>query len=212
MENRILLTAAGFSANFGAPLANDFSDLIFNDSLIEDQSALKDLLRDNFDYENIYQIVMQSDQYDLELKRIFNTAIKNAYDTLDNRIISNNTLSQTFYDLFKKLIFPFAKSYGGSGFIFTLNQDLLIERRFWFYPNDSISSITLPIMRSSVFNKPWSDKISEQNKIFLPDHTSFIREKELYERRLERNEIRLSTLNFTVHKNGLKKTAIMRWL
>ncbi len=30
MANRILLTGAGFTHNFGAPLSKDMSDLIFN--------------------------------------------------------------------------------------------------------------------------------------------------------------------------------------
>ena len=48
MANRILLTGAGFTHNFGAPLASEVSNLIFNS--ISNNTQLLDLLRNQWHY------------------------------------------------------------------------------------------------------------------------------------------------------------------
>lgn len=54
----ILLLGAGFSKNFGAPLANEMWYLIFNHEKIQAQPRIKQLMLNNFDYESIYASVL----------------------------------------------------------------------------------------------------------------------------------------------------------
>lgn len=90
MANRILLTGAGFTHNFSAPLASEVSNLIFNS--IPNNTQLLDLLRNNFDYEDVYQTVMNSTDYDQATKNTITNAIKDAYDII-NELIKNTNLS-----------------------------------------------------------------------------------------------------------------------
>lgn len=191
MANKILLTGAGFSANFGAPLAEKMSDLFFNNQKIQNTNKLRELLQEKFDYENIYQIVMQSKKYSESEKKILNEAVQEAYKIVDTRIINNVSSGQTIHDLFKKLIFHFAKPFGGSGMVFTLNQDLFIERRFAYYPDSRISSLVLPIMGSSVLNQDWMP-LSDNNRRFLPIGQDFDTEKQAYIKRNQKDKSLIS--------------------
>jgi hypothetical protein len=76
MVNRVLLTGAGFTNNFGAPLANEVSTLMLNST---NNPILLDLLRNDFDYESIYQKVMQSKDYSEATKHEFTILINKAY-------------------------------------------------------------------------------------------------------------------------------------
>jgi len=192
MGNRLLLTGAGLSANFGAPIASGMSDLIFNNPLIKGNEKLEKLLSENFDYELIYQIVMDDSSFNIEEKKTFSKAIREAYENLDKKIITHPDLSQTYGDFFKKILFRFSTSSNGSGYIFTLNQDLLIERRFHFYPDLSLSSIELPIVVSKMFNREWNSFLSQKDYIDIAEGLEFEKAKEEYEQKLKTNKIKLS--------------------
>lgn len=164
MTNKILLTGAGFTKNFGAPLAKEISDIINNNSTIQKNQKLKEILNNNFDYEKIYQEMMDSKNNTKE-KKILNNALQEAYKYVDNSILSQNDTpitSQLYNDVFKKLIAPFTKAHGGSGYIFTLNQDLFIERYFNNYLAEYL--LRLPIMGTSVDNEP----LNNDSKRILP--------------------------------------------
>lgn len=57
-DENILLLGAGFSKNFGAPLANEMWYLIFNHKKIQAQPRIREMLN-NFDYELIYDAVLE---------------------------------------------------------------------------------------------------------------------------------------------------------
>jgi len=122
MAKKILLTGAGFTHNFGAPLSADVSNLIFNSVT---STELRDILREDFDYENIYQRVLQSQDYSPEIKHELSTAISYAYNKID-KLISKNISESVDQGRLIDFIKWFDKKRGG-GFIFTLNQDLFIE-------------------------------------------------------------------------------------
>ncbi|KKH45720.1 SIR2 family protein [Methanosarcina sp. 1.H.A.2.2] len=58
-DEKILLLGAGFSKNFGAPLANEMWYLIFNHKEIQVHSRIRELMLNNFDYEFIYDSVLE---------------------------------------------------------------------------------------------------------------------------------------------------------
>jgi len=58
-DEKVLLLGAGFSKNFGAPLANEMWYLIFNHKEIQAHSRIRELMLHNFDYEFIYDSVLE---------------------------------------------------------------------------------------------------------------------------------------------------------
>lgn len=192
MVNRILLTGAGFSANFGAPLASQMSDRIYNDFGVQNSEKLKSTLSVNFDYEAVYQDVIESEKYSKEEKQTLVDAVRRSYEQMDEEIIRHPDLTQTYSDFFKKFLFRFATVYGGAGYIFTLNQDLLVERRFSHYPDSSFSSLCLPIAETKMFNKQWSESLGNAYHKIIPAGEDFEKFKEEYEKGIEKNRIVLS--------------------
>lgn len=134
-QNRILLTGAGFTHNIGAPLAGEMWALIFNQREIQSTPSVRKLLRENFDFELVYHQVVTGDYTDAEKQAIKN-ATKVAYEKLDSIVrnysfvgVGGPPLQINMYKV-RALINKFAGSDDLKGFIFTLNQDLFIERHY----------------------------------------------------------------------------------
>ena len=134
-QNRILLTGAGFTHNIGAPLARDMWALIFNQREIQLTARVQELLRGNFDFELVYHQVVTGDYTDAEKQAIKN-ATKVAYEKLDSIVrnysfvgVGGPSPQINMYKV-RALINKFAGSDDLKGFIFTLNQDLFIERQY----------------------------------------------------------------------------------
>lgn len=127
----MLLTGAGFSANFGCPLAQEMWSWIFNQKVIQNLPRAKELLKDNFDFESaIYEIL--NGAYSSEEKTGIVTATQTAFQKIDETIKrwrSPNSLN--VYGL-EKLLTKFSGNRHAKtkGIIFTLNQDLLLERHY----------------------------------------------------------------------------------
>ncbi len=75
----VLLTGAGFTHNFGAPLAAGLWALIFNHRGVQSCSRIRDLMLHDFDYESIYHAVMTGDEYSEEEKEAVATGVGAAY-------------------------------------------------------------------------------------------------------------------------------------
>jgi len=128
----ILFTGAGFTANFGAPLARDMWGLIFNHYAIQSQPHIKDLLKRNFDFESVYFNIIEGD-YDPKEKEAMAKAINDAYEQLDEIvrkwIFKTDSQYPTNYNNIKNLIINLIAKKNSKGFFFTINQDLFFERR-----------------------------------------------------------------------------------
>lgn len=129
----ILFSGAGFTKNFGGLLAKEMWSKIFNHSGVQSQPRLKELILDDFDYESIYHKIINGDFIDEE-KGSINAVIYQAYQVLD-KICSQWTFRNdashpvNIYGV-NKFIERFSGNRNESGFFFTLNQDLFIERHF----------------------------------------------------------------------------------
>jgi hypothetical protein len=131
----VLLTGAGFTRNFGGFLANEMWDKIFNHEQVQNHPFLVDLLKDNFDFESVYNQVMDGSSYSPEAQIALQQAVKSAYDQLDDasRGYWRPSASPTSPPLvswqgFTKLLEHFASEGNVRGYIFTLNQDVFVER------------------------------------------------------------------------------------
>jgi hypothetical protein len=147
-SEHILLTGAGFTKNFGGLLAREMWSVIFNHNRIQAHLKIKELLRDDLDYESVYTSIMEGSSYKKDEKEAINDAVKFAYENIDTILREYGggvprpaelTDVLRFIDCFndnriKSFIGTNNVKYfiqtetGNKSFIFTLNQDLFFER------------------------------------------------------------------------------------
>jgi len=132
----LLLTGAGFSANFGGFLAREMWSWIFNNNKLNNAGNIKLKLRDEFDFEKIYSDVFdERSNFPEHEIGIFKEVVNEAYVSMDHVIqafwdsmpIHPNDLER-FLDRFMN------PPEGGIGTCFTLNQDMVMEKRLGWRP------------------------------------------------------------------------------
>ena len=74
----ILFTGAGFTKNFGGLLAKEMWSKIFNNRKIQNCPRIKKLMINDFDYESIYQKILNG-KYTEEEKDVISDAIFEVY-------------------------------------------------------------------------------------------------------------------------------------
>lgn len=137
-SDTIILTGAGFTANFGGFLAREMWSKIFNNPKMNDSGNLKIELRKNFDFEDLYSQVLGNRMPKLHPQEysLFVESLNEAYEALDDAIknpawdyfgINPGSLEE-FLNYFKKT------PEGKLGAYFTLNQDLFPERNLGWQP------------------------------------------------------------------------------
>lgn len=134
MENTklFLLTGAGFTHNFGAPLAPQMWAMIFNHPLIQKQARVRELLLQNLDFEDAYQKIVHG-PYCKEDKQAISNAVLEAFRTIDvgiRRCFLEPEDSDVDIHRVREFIGRFAGHEKRPGYFFTLNQDLFVERHY----------------------------------------------------------------------------------
>lgn len=132
-KNLILLTGAGFTHNFGGFLAREMWSKIFNNPLIQVDSEIRDLLLQDFDFESVYFSVLAGSRYTDDSKMALRQAIEKAYKDLDDTVKNwvfndGNPTALNTYGLGELLGFISQRG-SDKGWLFTLNQDLYMERK-----------------------------------------------------------------------------------
>ena len=133
-KKSILLTGAGFTSNIGGFLGKDLWLQVFNN--LNKKSKIKDLLIHSMpDFESVYFLVTRDDRRNYSDDEIadFNSAIHMAYEELDRIVRDSLTYHGQSYGIFLPNLIRFIGSFAGSnsgdrGALFTLNQDLFLER------------------------------------------------------------------------------------
>jgi hypothetical protein len=113
-NRKILVTGAGFSKDFGAPLANELWPYMYNGC---DSDSIKSQMRRDENYENVYSKLNDSD------KKIFMNKLVELFKLIDRSISTQADNSGGIEDFIELFIEP--EKYN---FIFTTNQDLFLER------------------------------------------------------------------------------------
>lgn len=136
----VLLTGAGFTANFGSPLAREIYEALFNNTQIQKNEILRSKLLEekniaNSDYENLYQDIIDDSSIDSRIKDLFSNSI---WEVFSNKVDSH--CRQPFFETdvygnnqkndIGEFLIKFSNTSDKSIF-FTLNQDLFIERNFY---------------------------------------------------------------------------------
>lgn len=146
----VLLMGAGFTRNFGGFLADQMWGRIFNHERVQSHPSLVSLLKDNFDFESVYNEVMDGNGYTSEAQAALQQAVKDAYDQLDNVTRNywgpHSSPPAVRWDSFSSLLEHFASEGKARGYIFTLNQDLFVER--WY--SEERKLLRIPCMTPGV--------------------------------------------------------------
>lgn len=189
-SKHVLLTGAGFTKNFGTPLASEMWAHIFNHKKIQAQPKIKKLMLDDFDYESIYDIIMMEDSpYTPDESKAINDAVWSAYNYMDTIIRGYNKNHRYPPEVHNvnELIHRFGNQ-GNKSFIFTLNQDLFYER---LYDNIADAKLSIPGFEN---NPQWFD--TKFNEPLNSSHCCRLPDKE----KLNRNTDILSKGNFFLIK------------
>jgi len=124
-----LLSGAGFTHNFNGLLAAEMADCIYNSDYLRTFPEIRELLQDISNYEELYEKVFNGD-YSAEQKNAVANAVSEAYERIDTNVREWDYLSNEQVNIYgvRELLHRFAGEANESGFFFTLNQDLFVER------------------------------------------------------------------------------------
>lgn len=131
-KKTILLTGAGFTANFGGVLAREMWSKILNNKKIDDLPEAKKLLMENFDFEAVASEFLNKHTTTADQKVLFQKIISESYESMDRTIKHFCTHGFNDYGVSWSNVARFLALFNGAGsqkgVHFTLNQDLLLER------------------------------------------------------------------------------------
>ncbi len=108
--------------------------IILSQPQIAESCTLRNTLLNDLSYERIYDKVLSSTELSSVEKEEFTLALQNAYADLDESIRSYFLNSRRCAQALRYFVEKFGGMGNERGFIFTLNQDLLLER---LYSNES---------------------------------------------------------------------------
>jgi len=134
----ILLTGAGFTKNYRGYLASEMWAAILNQPEVSQDYDLRKVMLKELDFEEIYDMIMKQPEDKDGQKSTFRKAITNAYQQMHESICTGDVFPNHLNwaaAVCRHLISRFAGSIEKrtSGFFFTVNQDLFVER---FYSNE----------------------------------------------------------------------------
>lgn len=180
-SNKILLTGAGFTKNFGGFLAKDMWYEIFNHNAVGKEKRVKKLMQtnDDYDYETIYQTIMEGNEYTKGEKKAIHDAVMEAYKNLDYIVkewhFTNNSPHPINIHLLSEMISKLADN-NTQGYFFTLNQDLFIERKY--LGRNQCSSLGIRWEPRFIKNNMRDLKLGEDEFFRLPNSDELNRKKE----------------------------------
>lgn len=137
-KKTVLLTGAGFTANFGGLLAREMWSKILNNTKMERLPAIKVLLRNDFDFESVYAQVRRDGGITAEDKALFQEVILDSYISMDEGLRRYVSSGKDPYGIYSPNVMRLIASFVGvgqeTGVHFTLNQDLFMERQTQVVP------------------------------------------------------------------------------
>ena len=137
-KKNVLLTGAGFSANFGGLLSREMWSKILSNPKFDSIPKIREALKKDFDFESVYSSVKNSGEYSAEDKKIFQDIVEESYSSMDNalKLYSHHGFEKSGINTgnVTKWLGMFSGNSGEVGAHFTLNQDLLVERATGIIP------------------------------------------------------------------------------
>ena len=203
-SNYVLLTGAGFTHNFGAPLASGMWAQIFSHPAVQASESVKRALLDNFDFESVYDSVTNDSSFDSDDRIALKTAILDSFAQLDATVrhYGWGGTSPILIKHVQQFLHDFAgESDDEIGYLFTLNQDLFVERQHYnwhiFHP------ISLPGIPQNAWrlSDPDASDLTPDRYAQLPDAA----EVDILRKELANNRARLKYIKLHGSQNWLSK-------
>jgi hypothetical protein len=136
----ILLTGAGFTKGFGGYLGSEMWAAILNQPEVQKDHDLRQVMveQPHLNFEVVYHDVQSSKKYNPEQKSALTQAVGRSYRQMDEilRTSPANNPVAACRGLVRR--FSGSRHKRTLGFVFTLNQDLLVER---FYVNEDVEKM-----------------------------------------------------------------------
>jgi hypothetical protein len=85
-KKTILLTGAGFTANFGGILAKEMWSKILNNQRLDQLPEIKKILMGNFDFESVYSEIINGEKFSDDEKTAFQKIISESYGAMDETL------------------------------------------------------------------------------------------------------------------------------
>jgi hypothetical protein len=181
-SKNVLLLGAGFSHNFGIPLASDIWNEIFTRKTGQTDRIRKVMLENqDCDFEQVYSEIVNGD-YTEEEKECIHNAIRDTFKGIDETIRNwtNNAVSPNALNIYalQNFLSLFAQE---NGYIFTLNQDLLLERLYYNGPKPMLPGIDA---KSNWFSTGFRQPLQEYDYCKLPDqtHVDQLKDSQVFEK------------------------------
>lgn len=124
---KALLTGAGFSKNWGGRLASEVWADVFSNRVVQARDRVRSALLRERSFEAVMHEVLTNDAYDMEDRHAIIEAVTRSFREMDDLYAQKTIISadRTInYGSLKTLLEKFRRT---SGYLFTLNQDRLIE-------------------------------------------------------------------------------------
>jgi len=155
-SKNILLTGAGFTKNFGGFLAEEMWAQILVHPEVQKEWKVIEFMHNEFNYEKVYYEIMHEQSYLSvpQYKKAIHNALMQVYENLDYRI--HNNYPDSHEGIFQ-LINLFKGAEDEVGLVFSLNQDLYIERLFM---HKSIEDLMLPGLDNDPYKTGWQKYIN----------------------------------------------------
>ena len=159
VKDQALLTGAGFSCNVGGLSGRQFLIRLSNHPKIQETGRVQTLLSaENADYESIYRTVVEDSWLDEESRETVIAAYDDVYRELDRAVCFEFRNPYT-HPLQLNCLATFLDWFAGPskerGHIFTLNQDLFIERGYLGNSNIGVPGINYWRIRNWVPIMDW---------------------------------------------------------
>ncbi len=178
-KKNILLTGAGFSANFGGLLSREMWSKILSNPKMDQLPQIREILRKDFDFESVYSNVKKNVSISKDDKNLFQKIVFESYSSMDDALknyrIGGFPKSGFYIGNVTKLLGEFSGLGGEVGAHFTLNQDLLVERETQIIP----LGLSTP-QNSTYRNDINSKQIDFTKQVVLPDDQSLEEFKSKY--------------------------------
>ncbi len=144
-SKRVLLVGAGFSRNWGGRLAIEVWQDVFGHAAVKSRPAVIELLRGEASFEAALEIVRTDGAFSAEDRLALETAIADCFERMDRQFCEPNA-AVSIYTI-NSFIGRFCPGPVGqpTGYVFSLNQDLLLERKFGTQPD--VQKLSIPGIR-----------------------------------------------------------------
>lgn len=168
-RRKLILTGAGFTANFGAPLASEMWNWVYSAEALREHEKLLEKMRLNLDFERVY-FEVTTGLYSDDQKRAMVKAVMGAFRDVDDIVRRCNPYQHVSTTALDTFLASFAGLRGNRGYIFTLNQDLYLER---WYLND-IRPLLPGIPPNAVWRNPSRREtpLEQNDYIRVPDEAA----------------------------------------